>query len=135
MRPIDHTLIFYLVSMMGVLGLWFFKRSWLEQKPGKSVVEKASILLAITGVIGWFTLRSRLEFLMLLFPIAQFYAYSYMFAVFHRKYHRSPTLPSLANVEGAEFPDQVFNFIFLGIAAFIPFICGGIILMKMNSNI
>ena len=135
MPHIDHILIFYLVSIIGVLGLWFFKRSWLEKEPAKSVVGKASILLAITGVFGWLISRSRLEFLVLLFPAAQFYAYNSMLAAFQRKYHRSPTLPSWANVVGAEFPDQVFNFLFLSIAVFIPFICGGIILMKMHSNV
>src|ERR1017187_7084507 len=44
MPHIDHILIFYLVSIIGVLGLWFFKRSWLEKEPAKSVVGKASIL-------------------------------------------------------------------------------------------
>jgi hypothetical protein len=135
MRPIDHKLIFFLLAMMGVLGLWFFKRSWLENEPAKSVVRNLCVLLAVIGIIRWLVSPGQLEFLMLLFPIAQFYAYSTMFAAFHRKYHRRPTLPSLANIEGAAFPDQVFNFTFLGIAVFIPFICGGIILMKLAGNI
>ena|ERR1700719_1413076 len=135
MPPIDPKLIFFLIAIMGVFGLWFFKRSWLENKPGKSVVRNLCLVSAGVGAIGWLVSPKRLEFLMLLFPIAQFYAYTTMLAAFQRRYHRSPTLPSLANVEGAKFPDQVFNFMFWAIAAFIPFICGGIILMKLAGNI
>jgi hypothetical protein len=118
-----------------VLNLWFFKRSWLEKEPGKPIVAALCFLCAATGVIGWLVSPARLEFLMLLFPIAQFYAYSSMFTAFHRKYHRSPILPSLANTGGAKLPDQIFNFSFLAIAGFIPFICGGIILMRLAGNI
>ena len=111
-----------------------FKRSWLERNPGKFIVATVSVLLALTGAIAWLVSRARLKFLMLIFPALQFYAYSFMVTAFRRKYHRMPQLPSLGNAEGAAPPDQLFNGVFLLITRLIPFICGGIILMKLHKN-
>jgi hypothetical protein len=118
-----------------MLFLWFFLRSSLERNPGKAIVGTLTTILALAGLVGWLRSPSRLEFIMLLFPIAQFYAYRRMLTEFQRKYHRTPIVPSLGNAEGAPPPDLAFNSRFLLISSLIPFICDGFIVMKLHNTI
>src|SRR5436309_16085643 len=113
MQPIDYKLAFFLIAMLGILSLWFFKRSWLEKQPAKSVVLRITISLGAVGLFGWLFSPRRLELLMLMLPVIQFYSYNATLTVFQRRYHRTPRLPSRSATCAA---DQFFNLLFLLIA-------------------
>jgi len=80
---IDHTLVFMFCSI-AMLYLWFFLRFSLENNPWTMVVGTLCVVAAVVrlGVCVWSP--KRLEFLMLVFPIGQFYAYRRMVTTFKK---------------------------------------------------
>src|SRR4051812_4643421 len=93
LKPLDHTLVFAMIGLMPVVGIWLFKRDWLHDIAVNGRIKAQCLCLGAVGIAAFCLSPRHLEFLFLLFPIYQVSVYNVLLWLFRRRYYRNPIPP------------------------------------------